>query len=48
MNNYFKNISKIKYEGSQSDNPLSFKYYDENKIVLKKSRLNIQKKKKRL
>ena len=36
MNNYFKNISKIKYEGCQSNNPLSFKYYDENQIVLGK------------
>jgi len=37
MNSYFDNISEIKFEGRKSDNPLSFKYYDENQIVLKKS-----------
>ena len=36
MTNYFKNISKINYEGLQSNNPLSFKYYDEDQIVLGK------------
>ncbi len=36
MSDYFKNISKIKYEGSDSDNPLSFKFYDEDKIILGK------------
>ncbi|MBL6445609.1 xylose isomerase [Fulvivirga sp. 29W222] len=30
---YFKNIGKIEYEGPESDNPLAFKYYDEDKIV---------------
>ena len=30
---YFKNVSAIKYEGRDSDNPLAFKWYDENKIV---------------
>lgn len=30
---YFPGIGKIKYEGAQSDNPLSFKWYDENKVV---------------
>jgi len=30
---YFKGIKKIHYEGPESDNPLAFKYYDENKIV---------------
>ena len=30
---YYKGIEKIKYEGSESDNPLAFKYYDPNKIV---------------
>jgi xylose isomerase len=28
---YFKNITQIKYEGPQSDNPLAFRWYDENK-----------------
>ena len=34
---YFKGIKKIKFEGKNSDNPLSFKYYNENQIVAGKS-----------
>ncbi|UOB19089.1 xylose isomerase [Abyssalbus ytuae] len=34
---YFKGIEKIKYEGKSSDNPLAFKYYDENKVVAGKT-----------
>jgi xylose isomerase len=34
---YFNGIGKIKYEGKDSKNPLSFKWYDENKIVFNKS-----------
>ena len=30
---YFENIEKIKFEGVNSKNPLSFKYYDATKIV---------------
>ncbi|SKB65837.1 xylose isomerase [Daejeonella lutea] len=30
---FFKGISQIKYEGLQSDNPLAFRWYDEDKIV---------------
>ncbi len=30
---FFPGISKIKYEGKGSKNPLSFKYYDENKLI---------------
>ena len=30
---FFKGIGQIKYEGPQSDNPLAFKWYDENKLV---------------
>ena len=30
---YFPGIGKIKFEGSASDNPLAFKFYDENKKV---------------
>jgi xylose isomerase len=30
---YFKNISQIKYEGPGSDNPLAFRWYDENKKI---------------
>ena len=37
MSDYFKKIDKIKFEGKDSENPLSFKFYDENKIVLGKS-----------
>ena len=36
MSEYFSKIEKIKFEGIESSNPLSFKYYDENKIVLGK------------
>jgi len=34
---YFPGIGKIKFEGRNSDNPLAFKFYDENKIVAGKS-----------
>ena len=34
---YFKGINKIQFEGPDSDNPLAFKYYDENRIVGGKS-----------
>ena len=34
---YFKGIGKIQYEGKGSDNPLAFKYYDENKIIAGKT-----------
>ena len=37
MSSYFNNIPEIKYEGNESDNPFSFKYYNEDRIVLKKS-----------
>ena len=30
---FFKGIGKIKFEGQASDNPLAFRWYDENKIV---------------
>lgn len=30
---YFKGIGKIRYEGIHSDNPLAYRWYDENKIV---------------
>ena len=36
MSSYFKDISKIQYEGVDSNNPLSFKYYDEDKVILGK------------
>ncbi|HQV84325.1 MAG: xylose isomerase [Chitinophagaceae bacterium] len=34
---YFKGISKIKYEGTQSDNPLAYRWYDESKVVAGKT-----------
>ncbi|MBN2697988.1 MAG: xylose isomerase [Bacteroidales bacterium] len=34
---YFPGIGKIKYEGRDSDNPLSFKFYDENRVVAGKT-----------
>ena len=37
MSDYFKNINEIIYEGPDSDNPLSFKYYDESRKVLGKT-----------
>ncbi len=30
---FFEGIGKIQYEGRGSDNPLAFKFYDENKVV---------------
>jgi xylose isomerase len=30
---FFKNIPQVKFEGTESDNPLAFRWYDENKIV---------------
>lgn len=33
MAEYFKNVSKIKYEGKDSDNPLAFKYYNADEVV---------------
>lgn len=33
MSEYFTNVQKIKYEGAKSDNPLAFKYYNENEVV---------------
>ncbi len=36
MQEYFKNIPSIKYEGSQSKNPLSFKFYNADHTVLGK------------
>jgi len=33
MAEYFKGIQKIKFEGSESDNPLAFKYYNPDEVV---------------
>jgi xylose isomerase len=34
---YFKGIGKIPYEGPETDNPLAFRWYDENRIVAGKT-----------
>ena len=34
---YFAGIGKIQFEGRESDNPLAFKWYDENRIVAGKT-----------
>ncbi|URT68814.1 xylose isomerase [Cytobacillus firmus] len=31
--NYFKNVSGVKYEGPDSNNPLAFKYYDPEEMI---------------
>eukprot|EP00299_Pterocystis_sp_00344_P013831 c6818_g1_i1.p1 GENE.c6818_g1_i1~~c6818_g1_i1.p1 ORF type:complete len:449 (+),score=92.25 c6818_g1_i1:733-2079(+) len=36
-NEYFPAISKIKYEGPTSKNPLAFKHYDESEVILGKT-----------
>lgn len=36
MNTYFKNIPQIKFEGKDSKNPLAFKYYNPEQVVLGK------------
>lgn len=33
---YFPGIGQIKYEGPESKNPLAFKYYDAEKVVMGK------------
>lgn len=34
---YFPNIGKIPFEGKESDNPLAFRFYDENRIIAGKT-----------
>jgi xylose isomerase len=34
---YFKGIGQVKFEGLGSDNPLAFRWYDENKVVAGKT-----------
>src|SRR5688572_18959811 len=34
---YFETIQAIRYEGPDSKNPLAFRYYDKNRVVLGKS-----------
>ncbi len=37
MSEFFKNITTIKYEGSNSKNPFAFKYYDAEKVIMGKT-----------
>src|SRR6187399_2192063 len=34
---FFPGVDKIKYEGNETDNPLAFRWYDENKIIAGKT-----------
>lgn len=34
---FFNNVNKIQFEGANSTNPLAFRYYDENQVVLGKT-----------
>jgi xylose isomerase len=34
---FFKGIGQVKFEGLQSDNPLAFRWYDENKVIAGKT-----------
>ncbi len=34
---FFKSTGQIKYEGPESDNPLAFRWYDENKVIAGKT-----------
>ena len=36
-NGFFKDIPQIKFEGTATDNPLAFKHYDANQVVLGKT-----------
>ena len=33
---YFKDVKEIKFEGIDSDNPLAYRFYDKDKVVLGK------------
>ncbi|GAL35199.1 xylose isomerase [Vibrio maritimus] len=37
MTEFFKNINKIKFEGKESTNPLAFRHYDADRMILGKS-----------
>lgn len=36
-NTYFPNIGKIPFEGKESDNPLAFRFYEENRLIAGKT-----------
>lgn len=37
MSEKFKNIPKIRFEGKDSKNPLAFKYYDADRVIMGKT-----------
>ncbi|EOX4480604.1 TPA: xylose isomerase [Vibrio parahaemolyticus] len=37
MTEFFKNVNKVKFEGSNTTNPLAFRHYDEDRMILGKS-----------
>ncbi|GLP95909.1 xylose isomerase [Paraferrimonas sedimenticola] len=37
MSEHFPGLSQVKYEGPESTNPLAYRYYDENRVVLGKT-----------
>ena len=37
MKEIFENIPEIKFEGSKSKNPLAFKFYDKDKVIMGKT-----------
>ena len=37
MKSMFEKFDKIKYEGPDSKNPLAFRWYDENRVVMGKT-----------
>ena len=39
MSQFFESVEKIKYEGPNSENPLAFRHYNEDEIILGKSLL---------
>lgn len=38
---YFPEIGKIKFEGKDSRNPLAYRYYDAEKVILGKDRKSV-------
>jgi xylose isomerase len=36
MSSYFNAVAPIKFEGAESKNPLAFKWYDKDRMVLGK------------
>ena len=37
MAEFFKNIPEIKYEGKNTKNPLAFRYYDADRVIMGKT-----------